>query len=259
MKPELRPGVCGCSGIVSGVPSSTISESATGALHSLHEPVVPSVRALVIPVVTNALISGHTVDVLARVSSSGIFEWMHQARNRAADAGQARVAPDPDGGQQRPQLLLRDVCGQDLSVGISSTIAFHILANFVSDSRSRAASSRRRFAHSGSILPPQRSLGFQRVERAESPPIPGCPLKIEEPTYQRPGRGLAAETAAPLPTPRGRQIRRTRCRKSPAQDRARAPPFPRRCRGTAPQSRRGTATRKDSTLPVGSSRHRGPG
>lgn len=43
------------------------------------------VRALVIPVSTNALIAGHQVaTVPARVISSGIFESMHQLRKRCS-------------------------------------------------------------------------------------------------------------------------------------------------------------------------------
>ncbi|SKU66784.1 Uncharacterised protein [Mycobacteroides abscessus subsp. abscessus] len=50
-------------------------------------------------------------------------------------------------------------------VSSSATMAFHILAKLLSDRRSRARSSRRRLAHSGSSLRPRRSRRSQVTRR----------------------------------------------------------------------------------------------
>ena len=79
--------------------------------------------------------------------------------------GQVRVAAGPHRGQQRAQFLLRDPRGQDLRGRVLGEIAFHIFAKLLSDRRSRARSSRRRLAHSGSILRPRRSRRSQVTRR----------------------------------------------------------------------------------------------
>lgn len=56
--------------------------------------------------------------------------------------------------------VVRICCNGSLSIN-----TFHIRMKLLSDNRSRPVNNRLRFAHSGSILPPRRSLGSQVTRR----------------------------------------------------------------------------------------------
>lgn len=241
-------------------------------------------HTLVIPVRTNALISGHQVSmVAARVSSSGICESIHQARKRCSRWRVRWGSPPRRTVASRLRNSSLAIHAERIcALGSSAVIWFHIFAKLFSDKRSRAQSRRRRLAHSGSSLRPRRSRRSQ-VTRGEPwsprrwpiapdesgrPPgwrwatAPACgsprhtPQRDRSPRTRRPpGTRRCALAASPPPRrrcgphadragPDRRPGRRTRCPMGPP-----APTRP----VAAHRSRRGLPRRVSSTSVVGSS------